>query len=445
MIFPNLYKNKRVGLIGLGKTGKSVAESMNAVGAKIKVYDDSGIIDPKYSELSIDEIESGEIDVLVISPGVHILWPDIHPMVNAARKKSIPILNDMDLFQQHISKKTICITGTNGKSTTAALVHHIFNCAGKRVEIGGNFGNPVLLLDANADFFVLELSSYQLESCNILGFDTSILLNIAPDHLARHGGMAGYIAVKQKIFANAKSNMIIGIDDDYCEEILVFFKGKIVPISGKRVPENGLGWENNKLVDNRFNSYEIICDSSSFLDGDHNRQNIAASYVACIQNGLSKESFQNGLASFRGLEHRQEIVASINGVSYINDSKATNAESVEQALKRFNNIVWIAGGRPKEKGIEILVQYFSKLKFVFLIGEAAKSWSSFLTKCGVENKISETLDIAVGHAYEFSKTGKVDVVLLSPACASFDQFKNFEDRGVKFKSLVTQLTSMTTS
>ncbi|MDR2157715.1 MAG: hypothetical protein LBO02_00125, partial [Holosporaceae bacterium] len=312
MIVLDSYKNKRVGVIGLGKTGKSILNSLIAGGAKAFSYDDSAIADETC--LSLENFCNEKFDAIVVSPGINLLWPNVHPAVKAARQKLVPILNDVDLFQRHVADKiNICISGTNGKSTTTALIHHLFQFAGKKSAVGGNFGNSILSLNANADFFILELSSYQLESCNILGFDTAILLNITSDHLTRHGGMEGYIASKQKIFANfhKKSTAIVGIDNIHCRKIFEFLK-KInhpcaIPISGKEVPEFGVGWKENKLVDCLSGAQEIVCEKSPFLDGDHNRQNIAASYAACIQNGLDKKSFRRGLFSFKGLEHRQEF------------------------------------------------------------------------------------------------------------------------------------------
>jgi UDP-N-acetylmuramoylalanine--D-glutamate ligase len=442
MILLDFYKNKRVGVLGLGKTGKSILDSLMASGVEVKLYDDRAILDEKYRKLSRADLNDiKELDALVVSPGINLMWPKVHPIVDMARKNSIPVLNDVDLFQRHVRDKTsVCITGTNGKSTTTALIYHLLSFAGKKVEIGGNFGSPILSLDPAADFFVLELSSYQLESCNILGFSVAILLNITPDHLMRHGGLDGYVASKQKIFANFHGNSaaIIGVDDEHCAKIFEFLKKAehpcVIPISGRKVPASGIGWDKNRLIDDRFGSREIVCENSPILDGSHNRQNIAAAYAVCAD--LAKKSFCEGLLSFNGLEHRQEIVTHIDDVQYVNDSKATNADSAKQALKRFNNIIWILGGRPKEDGIEQLTAYFKKIRFALLIGEAAKNWSRLLTNCGVKNEISETLDVAVRRSREIAKNYGANVVLLSPVCASFDQFKDFEDRGRKFRELV---------
>ncbi|MDR0555758.1 MAG: UDP-N-acetylmuramoyl-L-alanine--D-glutamate ligase [Holosporaceae bacterium] len=444
MIYLDFCRNRRIGVIGLGKTGLSAVDALVASGAVVEIYDDQKSFDNIYPHLKrIDTRTVEKLDALIVSPGVNFIWPNGHPLVNAARRNLIPVLNDLDLFQRHVRNKIrVCITGTNGKSTTTALVHHVFNDAGKITAIGGNFGQTVLSLDPNSDYFILEISSYQLESSNILGFDTAILLNIAPDHLTRHGGMEGYITSKQKIFANfhEKSTAIVGIDDDHCAEIFKFLKKinhpQVIPISGSRVPPLGVGWHGNDLIDNRRGSWERVCGKSLFLDGVHNLQNVAAAYAVSACNGLDGEIFQRGLFSFKGLEHRQEIVACIDGVQYINDSKATNVDSVEQALKRFDDIIWILGGRPKENGLESLCKYFDRIKFALLIGEAAKDWSQMLRSHGVKNEIVYTLSEAVPRSREIAKIHGASVVLLSPACASFDQFRNFEERGDQFKNLV---------
>ena len=417
--------SKNFGVVGFGQTGRSIVRFLENSEANIFLFDDK-IIDSPYYQNS-ENFDWKKLDFLIVSPGIHLWW-DIHPAVQQARKFMIPIINDLDLFQPQIHGKIMAVTGTNGKSTTTALIHHIFRKKFK-TEIGGNFGKPVLDLPKNSDFYALELSSYQLESCNLLGFDTAILLNVTPDHLMRHGGMAGYVATKQKIFATHKINStaIVGIDDDYCRHVLDFIHyPKIIKISGKEVPENGVGWHENNLIDNRKNQFKIVGKNVPALDGNHNRQNIAATYAACVENGIEPEIFAEELATFSGLEHRQEFVKSINGALY-----------VEQALNRFENIIWILGGRPKEDGIESLRPYFSKIKFAFLIGEAAEKWHKILDKNHVANEIVFDLKNAVKKSHKIAR--EKDVVLLSPACASFDQFKSFEDRGEQFKKFVEEL------
>ncbi|GHT97096.1 UDP-N-acetylmuramoylalanine--D-glutamate ligase [Alphaproteobacteria bacterium] len=455
MILLESYRNKRVGVIGLGKTGRSVIDSLKESGAIVGVYDDFGLDDSKYMKLALNLLYSREsgifsedwktLDCMVVSPGIHLLWPERHPAVRFAAQNRIPVINDMDIFQQNVSAKNICITGTNGKSTVTALIGHILEVSGRRSSVGGNLGLPVLSSPSGNDFYVFELSSYQLESCNYLGFDTSILLNITPDHIMRHGGMLGYISAKQKIFANFHrgSNAIIGVDDDHCIRIKDFLVSinhpNVVPISGKFVPDYGVGWHHGKLIDNRKGNRIPVCKDSEILEGIHNRQNIAAAYAACVLNEIDRNEFCNGLLSFKGLPHRQELVTTINGVKYINDSKATNVQSAEQALLRFDNIIWILGGLPKEEGVEKLTDYFYKIKYAFLIGEAANDWYKILRSHKVKCEVSRSLEMSVNNAYKMCKLMEIDVVLLSPACASFDQFKSFEERGDVFRKFVQEI------
>lgn len=453
MISLNFLKNKRIGVLGFGKTGRAIVDSLAKSGAEIFLYDDIGVQDKKYQKYSADltdETLIKALDAIVVSPGIHFFWPIPHKTVAIARKYGIEVTNDIDLFQKHkqTDQKVVAITGTNGKSTTTALIQHLFEKSGRCSDIGGNFGPPVLSLNDDRKCFVLELSSYQLEQSKIFGFETAILLNITPDHITRHGGMEGYIAAKQRVFINCK-NAIVGIDDNHCEKIFSFLRENqketncknLIPISGKIVPKYGIGWQNDQLIDDRFGKSEIICKKHSQLDGAHNRQNIAAAYAACALEGISKDEFNSAMFSFSGLEHRQEFVANINGIPYINDSKATNADSVEQALLRFDNIFWILGGRPKEDGIDSLKKYFPKIKKAFLIGEAAEKWFVLLNENGVTAEIVGTLQNAVEAAHREAKKAKPDVILLSPACASFDQFKSFEERGEKFKDFVKKLES----
>lgn len=438
MINLNLYKDKHVGVLGLGKTGKAAVDALKTAGAIVSVYDDK-------IENDLATIQS--LDTLVVSPGIHLLWPVVHPIVKLAHRYSVPVVGDLDLFQQHVNTKNICITGTNGKSTTTSLIGHVLQSVAS-TSVGGNIGQPILSLPNDSEFYVFELSSYQLEVSSILGFDISILLNITPDHLTRHGGMDGYISAKQKIFANFNTNStaIIGVDDEHCRKIYTFLRDIshpcMIPISGYTVPEFGIGWDNDCLIDNRLGNHRFIRERKESLAGNHNYQNIAATYAACSVSGVSDTLFCELLDSFNGLSHRQELIAEINGIQYVNDSKATNADSVEQALKRFDNIVWILGGRPKEDGIESLVKYFHKIHFACLIGEAANEWSKLLTRNGVENRIARTLDVAIEIARIKAAELNAKVVLLSPACASFDQFKSFEDRGNEFRRLVMAIKGM---
>jgi len=434
----NLFNGKTYGVIGFGNSGRASATFLKDNGAKVYVFDDSGNSGdfPKLTEENF-----AEIDVVLVSPGIHLYWSQVHPCIQKARKNFIPIVTDLDVFQRVSSGKNICITGTNGKSTTTALTYHVLKQSGKNATIGGNFGPAILSLEKDCDFNVLEISSYQLEGSNILGYDVSVLLNITSDHLTRHGGMTGYIASKQKIFANyhADSYAIISVDDSYCREVYQYLKSinhpHIIAISGNTVPNDGIGWKDDCLMD----GCDVVCKNNPLMEGVHNRQNIAATYAICKSVGLDKEKFINGLMSFQNLEHRQQLVRTINGVQYVNDSKATNCDSVEQALKRYDDIIWILGGEPKEEGIEKLTKYFDKIKCALLIGLVAEKWSKFLSEYNVKNEVVHTLDIAVNRAHEIANSIGAKIVLLSPTCASFDQFKSFEDRGNKFIKYVQEL------
>lgn len=434
-----LFNGKNYGVIGFGNSGRASAKFLKSHGANVFVFDDGGN-HGDYPLLTDADFE--KLDAVVVGPGIHLYWPEVHSYVQKAREYFIPVLTDMDIFQKVAIGKNICITGTNGKSTTTALIHHILKQSGKSVTIGGNFGPAILSLPLDCDFNVLELSSYQLEGSNILGYDFSVLLNISSDHLDRHGGMTGYISAKQKIFANfhQDSYAIISVDDAYCSDISAYLKKirhpHVIEISGNHVPLNGIGWRDDTLVDDTLGS---ICKNNPLMEGEHNRQNIAATYAVCKSIGMDNSLFIDGLMSFQNLEHRQQLIRTIKGVQYVNDSKATNCDSVEQALKRYDDIIWILGGRPKEDGIEKLTQYFHKIKYALLIGEVAEKWAKILDEYKIKNKIVETLDRAVNYAYDISESCGAKVVLLSPACASFDQYKSFEERGRVFEKLVRDL------
>lgn len=436
----NFFTNKNYGIIGLGNSGTSTALFLKNAGANVYTYDDGDINNSTLSDENISNM-----DAIAVSPGIRLRWDRVHKFVALARENFIPIVTDIDIFQRVSVGQNVCVTGTNGKSTTTALLHHIFVANNINSQIGGNFGIPVLSLDPSKDMNVLEISSYQLEGCNTLGFDAAILLNIASDHLVRHGGFHGYISAKQKIFANFKQNScaVIGVDDPYSQNIYDFLKSikhpNVIPVSGHMIPNNGIGWHDQKMIDNRNGSYESICEVPELLSGEHNQQNIAATFAVCSHYGINREDFVSALMNFKSLDHRQQFIRSIDGVQYINDSKATNVDSVEHALKRFDNIIWILGGIAKEDGIELLTKYFHKIKYALLIGQIAEKWSQLLTDNGVPNVIAGTLDKAVQQAYVFARKYGGRVVLLSPCCASFDQFASFEDRGDQFAKFVREL------
>lgn len=419
---------KNILVLGLGKTGLSMVNFLQKVGANVITYDDS------QNELS--DVDMNNIHGLAVSPGVQSSWPIQHPIVAMARRKFIPIFSDLDIFLSYRQpwQKVIAITGTNGKSTTTALTCHILKESGFNVTMGGNIGRPVLDLQPDVDIYVLELSSYQLELTNNTHFTTAGLLNITPDHINRHGGIEGYISAKQKIFLDNETKVVIGVDDKYCLNICQFlskFRDNITAISGDTLPENGVGWCDGYMCDKA-----PIMPASEHLDGVHNRQNIAAAYAIVRQFNVTDRQFVDSLKSFRGLEHRQEVFV-CNGIKFVNDSKATNADATEYALKRFINedIIWILGGRPKEDGIASLAKYFSRVKKVLLIGESSDEFAKILDGYIVYEKVN-ILSNAVREGVKACQDLGSPILLFSPACASFDQFKNFEERGKKFKDCV---------
>ena len=342
------------------------------------------------------------------------------------------------------------ITGTNGKSTTTALIGHILAAAQRKVQIGGNLGMPALLLEAlgSDGVYVLELSSYQLELTQSLTLDVAVLLNVTPDHLDRHGGMAGYVEAKRRIFRNqaAQQTAIIGIDDEICRGIRDTLSNaraqRIIPISAHMEAKGGVYIRAGHLIDDLDGKAAIILDlkDAPHLPGSHNAQNAAAGYAAARMLGVDSAACAAGIKSFPGLAHRQELIATIDGVRYVNDSKATNADAAEKALACYDDIYWITGGRAKEDGIDALAPLFPRIRRAFLIGEAAPRFAKTLDG-KVDYAIAGTLDKAVAQAREAALAGKKPgaVVLLSPACASFDQFQDFEARGEAFRRLVAGL------
>ncbi len=440
MIELNFLKDKKIGVLGLGKTGCAAVESLNLSGSKVFCFDDNS---PTSSDWSCVK----NLDALIVSPGIKFSWPKMHNIVKEARNNLVPIYSDLDLFlmavknKTVIEKKIIAITGTNGKSTTTALIWHTLKECGYKVDVGGNFGVPVLSMDDNADIYVVEVSSYQLDLSFNPCFDISILLNITPDHLERHGGMFGYVAAKEKVFLDSDL-CVISQDSSVLLEITKYLEQihkNVVKISQYNSHIADVFWNNNELYDRRNN--KIICGDTQILSGLHNQQNIAAAYAALKHIGVSDNDFADSLQSFCGLEHRQEILnTDLMNVKIINDSKATNAESTEQAFLRFLNddILWIAGGIPKEGGISSLNKYFRYIKQAFLIGNAENEFYEILLKHGVICRKCTTLDVAVDAAINALQDYSNPVVLFSPACASFDQFKNFEDRGDRFKKIIKE-------
>jgi len=449
------FEGRKVAVLGLARSGRAAASALKAGGADVLAWDDN----EKTRAAVVGEVPLGDLTAidwhgfaaLMLSPGIPHSFPEPHPAVAAARRAGVPILGDIELLgRAQPLARYIGITGTNGKSTTTALIGHILGQAGKTVEIGGNLGPPALGLAplVKDGTYVLELSSFQLELVTSLAFDISVLLNVTPDHLDRHGDMDGYIAAKKRIFARQGegSAAIVGIDDSICRDIAEALrrdgKARVIPISVQAKALGGVYVESGWLVDALEGSPRRVFELAAAprLPGTHNAQNVAAAYAVARQAGLSPEAAIAGIRTFPGLAHRQELVDTIEGVRYINDSKATNADATEKALACYPAIYWIAGGLPKAGGITPLAPYFTRLRHAFLIGNATGEFAATLdgkvpySRCG-------DLATALKAASELARGDHVPdaVVLLSPACASYDQFPNFEVRGDTFRRLVGEL------
>ena len=453
MIDLSRHAGKSIAVFGLGKSGISAALALANGGAAVSAWDD----DPARRAMAdglgvtLNDLYRTEWDgftSLVLSPGVPLTHPAPHPLVARALITRIEILGDMELFaRSRPPGKVVGITGTNGKSTTSALVTHLLKAAGREVQLGGNIGVPVLDLEPGSEdgVYVLELSSFQLDLVRSLVSDIAVLLNISPDHIERHGDFPNYIASKTRIFTRRASpqTAIIGVDDDICRRIrseLTSRRGRsIVPVSAQRTVEYGVRVSDGVLIDNLDGRAVEIADLSMVrsLKGAHNMQNAAAAYAVIRTLGVDGEEVADAFATFAGLAHRQEVVAEIERVTFVNDSKATNAGAAARGLSCFENIYWIAGGRAKEGGIATLSAHFPKMVHAFLIGEAAGALAQTLDG-QVGYTVSGNLEKAVFQATEMALADRKirPVVLLSPACASFDQFSNFEERGDRFRELV---------
>jgi len=445
-----------IAVLGLGKSGLPAARALKASGAAVWAWDDNAKARDEAKAADIPLVDLAGADwskpaALVLSPGIPHRFPKPHPVAALATARRCPIIGDIELMARAgLGARFIGITGTNGKSTTTALIGHILKSAGIRAEIGGNLGTPALTL-APLDkdgIYVLEMSSYQLELTHTLAFDVALLLNITPDHLDRHGGMDGYVAAKARIFESQRASQtaVIGVDDDHSRALRARFAATgqqtIIPISAEAPVAGGVYAHDGWLQDDRARKAERVlrlADATSLL-GKHNWQNAAAAFAACAAIGLATSKIVAGITSYPGLAHRQELIATIGDVRYINDSKATNADATAKALACYQPIYWILGGRAKETGLDGLEIFYPRIAHAFLVGEASERFAAALegrvpySKCGT---IAAALAAAHRLAQAERKPGAV--VLLSPAAASFDQFANFEERGEVFRKLVEAL------
>lgn len=463
MIKATTFKGKHIAVFGLGRSGITAALSLTAGGAHVSAWDDNENARDAAEEQGVTIVDLNKADwakfeALVLSPGVPDKLPKPHWTAERANGAGVPIICDIEIFAREVAArpeanrpKIIAITGTNGKSTTTALIGHILKTCGKDAQIGGNIGRGVLDLDNMhaGTHYVIELSSYQLERTQSLRANAAVFLNLTPDHLDRHGDMKGYEAAKRNIFLNQKTTdtIVVGVDNDngrrICSELKAANGRTIVPISGHKSLGRGVSVLKGKMYCSVVGSCKEIADLSKAkaLEGEHNWQNAAAAYAAVQSLGIDPHKIGKAILSFPGLAHRMETAGQISRVRFVNDSKATNADAAMQALKAYGNIFWIAGGVPKEGGIKGLAETFPNISHAYLIGDAAKAFHKTLKSKKVKSKISGSMEMAILCATRDALASKKPnpIVLLSPACASFDQFKDFESRGEAFKDLAQNL------
>jgi UDP-N-acetylmuramoylalanine--D-glutamate ligase len=450
------FRDKKVAVFGLARSGTAAIEALRLGGAAVTAWDDSEASRKRAQEQGIplgnlDQLDFSNFDCLVLSPGVPLTHPEPHWTVKKARAAGVEILGDTEIFQREIAgsgAKLVAITGTNGKSTTTALTGHIFRAAGKDVQTGGNIGKAVFLLDAPRPgrIYVLELSSYQIDLMPGLKPDVGVLMNLTPDHLDRHGSMEHYAEVKARLFVRQKrgDTAIVGVDEEWGERTAgqLRTEARVVCMSVERELEEGIFCTDGVLHERHNGSDVQMLDLKGMrtLRGKHNWQNACAAYGAGRALGLTPGEIEFGMRSFPGLEHRMEEVGRSGEVVFINDSKATNADAAAKALASFEPIYWIAGGIPKAGGIDSLKPFFPRIVRAYLIGQAADEFAHTIGGA-IPVEISGTLDKAVfAAARDAVKEGKRNAaVLLSPACASFDHYPNFEVRGDAFKRFVAQL------
>jgi len=454
-------KGLRVAVLGLGRSGLSAARALRAGGAVPICWDDNPIARAAAEIEDFDCIELGkqgafeDIARLIVSPGIPHLYPTPNPVVAAALRAGVPVDNDIGLFFQsfatsewngfEIAPRVVAVTGSNGKSTTSALIHHILEHAGRNSQLAGNIGRGVLDIEpaCNGGVVVLELSSYQTDLARNLTPDVAVFTNLSPDHLDRHAGMGGYFAAKRRLFAEGgPDRAVIGVD----EAEGLFLAGQLsegavddrvirVSVAGKL---GGPGWNvfarKGFLSEYRNGKQAASIDLRDVagLPGAHNHQNACSAYAACRALGIPPRVIEAAFHSFGGLPHRSQTIGEKDGVRFVNDSKATNVDSAAKALAAFKNIRWICGGLEKEGGLDGLASAGDTVRKAYVIGREA---ANFAMQLNVESEVCTTMAIAVSRAIAEAEAG--DVVLLAPAAASFDQYDSFEKRGDDFVSLVS--------
>jgi len=456
MIPLSAFKGQTFVVVGLGKSGHGAVHALSSAGANVLAWDDKADARAALGAqalASVDAIDWSAVDAVIWSPGIPHTLPKPHPIAIAARAANVPMICDVDLLARAKPDcRFVCITGTNGKSTTTSLIAHILTQSGRPTAVGGNLGTPALEMDdlGPGGIYVLELSSYQLELVPSLKPDVAVHLNISPDHLDRHGNLAGYVQAKLHLFDHAAPDAVavIVVDDPDSRAIaeLVAERGdwRLLPVATEAVVECGVYARAGHIVDATHGTPEHVLDLSEVpvLTGRHNAQNAAAAYAAVRAVGVSLADAVAGIRTFPGLAHRQERIYEFRNVLYVNDSKATNADAAEQALVAYDTLFWIIGGQPKAGGIAPLKRHFPRVIKAYLIGEAAQAFAATIgadiayEHCGTLD-IATRLAAAEAEAFAVAHPGSRPVVMLSPACASWDQFSSFEHRGDVFRDLVT--------
>ena len=451
------YEGQVVAVLGLGRSGRATAAALQAGGAITVVWDDGANARDAAHDAGFnlrDLTKQGAFDdvaALIVSPGIPHLYPAPNLVIAAAWDADVPVDNDIGLFFRSFSTpdwddfdttpRVIAVTGSNGKSTTSALIHHILVENGRPSQLAGNIGRGVLDIEPahDGEVVVLELSSYQTDLARSLTPDVAVWTNLSPDHLDRHGGFGGYFAAKRRLFAEGgPDRAVIGVDEvegRYLANQLSEGRGddRVIRISsGQKLA--GDGWtvfaRKGFLSEYRKGRQVASIDLRGIkgLPGAHNHQNACAAYAACRTLGLGPKGIEAAMQSYGGLPHRSQLIAEHGGVAYVNDSKATNVDSAAKALQAFKNIRWICGGLQKDGGLDGLLPYLDNVSKAYVIGREAEGFARQLT--GAEAEVCGTMETAVRKAMAEAQKG--DTVLLAPAAASFDQYDSFEKRGEDF-------------
>ncbi len=452
----------KVLVLGMGRSGLVAAKALVAGGADVVCWDDSAPGRARAEEEGLvcaDPLKGGLTGaaMLITSPGIAHLYPAPHPAIAEALKIGVPVDNDIGLFFRSFATRAwdhfdtpprvVAVTGSNGKSTTSALIDHLLRHAGHQSQLAGNIGRGVLDLDPaeDGDVVVLELSSYQTELARCLTPDIAVFTNLSPDHLDRHAGPGGYFAAKRRLFAEGgPDRAVIGVDEiegqfmaGQLADSLV--DDRVIRISVSQKPADSGWWVTVKkgfLAETRKGKQVASIDLRGVagLPGAHNHQNACAAYAVLRSLHVAPKVIEAGMHSFTGLPHRSQTVRELNGVTFVNDSKATNVDSAAKALGAFKNIRWICGGLQKEGGLSGLGDGTANVRKAYVIGREAED---FARQLPMDSAICSTMDAAVSQAHADAEPG--DVVLLAPAAASFDQYNSFEARGDDFIALVNAL------